>query len=135
MAPAAPVRPVGPLGPATPVDPWGPCGPVWPGVPTTVEGTHLVPLNTSAWPAVGALVVRSSGVPCSFMIRIWFCVPARSPLKLPVTSHALRAWNAGTMVASGVSACPDSTMCSFSPALPSIAPGSPGMGVAPSTTE
>ena len=112
-----------------------PCGPVWPGAPATVPGTHLAPLNTRAWPAVGAVVVRSSGVPCSFMIRIWFCVPLRSPLKLPVTSHALRAWKAGTMVASGVRACPDSVTCSFSPALPSMADGSAGIPVLPSTTE
>ena len=100
-----------------------------------MEGTHLLPLNTRAWPLAGAVVVRSRGVPCSFMTRIWFWVPARSPLKEPVTSQALRAWKAGTMVASGVSACPASVTWSFSPALPRRANGRAGMPVAPSTTE
>ena len=123
------------MAPVSPFRPWGPCKPWGPVGPTTLEGTHEAPLNTKAWPLVGAWVVRSRGVPCSFMTRIWFCVPLRSPLKAPVTSQAALAWKAGTMAASGVRTWPPRTTCSFRPALPSRAVGRAGIPVPPSTTE
>ena len=128
------MRPWAPVAPVSPFAPWGPCAPWGPVGPATLEGTHLAPLNTRAWPLVGALVVRSRGVPCSFSTSSSFWVPVTSPLKGPVTIQAALAWKAGMMDTSGVIGWPARTTWSFRPALPSMAVGMGGIPAPPRPT-
>ena len=133
-APAAPVKPGSPWGPMGPVAPVGPCGPVGPCEPAATPGIHLLPLNTRAWPVVGGVVDRSMGMPWSFITRVAFWVPPRSPVKAPTKSQALRAWKAGRTSTSGVRAEPPMVTRRRKPLWASTAAGMAGIPVDPSTT-
>ena len=135
VAPVAPVNPISPWGPVAPVAPVGPAGPWGPGVPATVPGTHLAPLNTSPCPEVGAVVVKSRGVPCRFDRSVCVWVPVRSPLKAPTSSQADRAWKAGIKSTSGLMVTLLMTTRSFKSDRPSRLALMGVMPVEPSTTE
>ena len=95
----------------------------------------MVPLKTRAWPELGAVEVRSRGIPCRLESRVWVWVPVRSPPKLPTNSHADRDWKAGTKSTSGAMGTPPMTTRSFSPDRPNTVEEMVGIPAEPKTVE